>query len=164
MTDPVPRAVVEAFYKAYAVRDIEKDRAFLDDDVTWTISGPVDVLPFCGTRHGKAAVLDLIERGRCRPCFRVFSFVPDAMLVDGDRAAMLSRQSARRKRDGRVISYRLAQFHALPRRQGGRKSLADRQLRRGRAGARSCARRAMAATRRSKAIWSPSEPRPLTPK
>ena len=108
MTNPVPRAVVEAFYRAYAERNAAKVAEFLDDDVEWTISGPVDVLPFCGTRHGKAAVLDLIER-LVPEVFRVYSFVPDAMLVDGDQAATLSRLSAK-SGDGRVISYRLAHF------------------------------------------------------
>lgn len=108
MTNPVQRAVVEAFYRAYAERNAAKVAEFLDDDVEWTISGPVDVLPFCGTRHGKAAVLDLIER-LVPEVFRVYSFVPDAMLVDGDRVATLNRLSARSS-DGRVISYRLAHF------------------------------------------------------
>lgn len=108
MTHPAPRAVVEAFYRAYAERNAAKVAEFLDDDVDWTISGPVDLLPFCGTRHGKAAVLDLIER-LVPEVFRVYSFVPDAMLVDGDRVATLNRLSARSS-DGRVISYRLAHF------------------------------------------------------
>ncbi len=108
MTEPVSRAMVEAFYKAYAERDAAKIGPFLDEDVEWTISGPVDVLPFCGTRHGKAAVLDMVVR-LIPEVFRVFSFVPDAMLVDGDQAATLSRLSAR-SGDGRVISYRLAHF------------------------------------------------------
>lgn len=109
MTCAVSRAFVEAFYRAYASRDCERIAPFLDDEVEWTISGPVDVLPFCGRRQGKAAVLDLIERGVTQ-VFRVFSFVPDAMLVDGDRVATLNRLSARRSEDGRVISYRLAHF------------------------------------------------------
>lgn len=108
MTEPVSRAMVEAFYKVYAERDADKIGHFLDDDVEWTISGPVDVLPFCGTRHGKAAVLDLIER-KVPAVFRVFSFVHDAMLVDGARAATLVRLSATSS-DGRVISYRLSHF------------------------------------------------------
>jgi ketosteroid isomerase-like protein len=108
MTNLVLRAVVEAFYKAYAARDIQKIAQFLDDDVEWTISGPVDVLRFCGTRHGKAAVLDWIAR-LVPEVYRVFSFVPDAMLVDGDQVATLIRLSARSS-DGRVISYRLAHF------------------------------------------------------
>jgi ketosteroid isomerase-like protein len=105
----VPRAVVEAFYRAYAVRDAAKVAEFLDDNVEWTISGPVDYLPFCGVHRGKADVLDLIGR-QVPQVLRVFSFVPDAILIDGDRVAMLSRQSAKRTGDHRVISYRVANF------------------------------------------------------
>jgi ketosteroid isomerase-like protein len=109
MTEPVPRAQVEAFYRAYASRDVEKIAPFLDDDVEWTISGPVDVLPFCGVRRGKAAVLELIER-EVPGVFSIFSFVSDTMLVEGNQAATLNRLSARRNDDGRVISYRLSHF------------------------------------------------------
>jgi ketosteroid isomerase-like protein len=109
MTDSVPRFVVEAFYKVYAARNVDKIAGFLADDVEWTISGPVDLLPFCGTFRGKTDVLDLIRR-QVPDVMRVFSFVPDSILVDGDRVAMLSRQSAKRTSDGRVISYRVANF------------------------------------------------------
>ena len=108
MIEPVARATVEAFYKAYAELDAKTVGRFLDENVEWTISGPVDVLPFCGTRHGKAAVLDMITR-LVPGVFNIFSFVPDAMLVDGDQAATLRRLTAR-SGDGRVISYRLAHF------------------------------------------------------
>ena len=53
MSGPVRRAVVEAFYGALANRDMATLATFLDDDVVWTISGPVDILPFCGRRVGK---------------------------------------------------------------------------------------------------------------
>ena len=109
MTQPVARTVVEAFYKVYAARDVEKIAEFLHDDVEWTISGPVDYLRFCGTHCGKVAVLDLIKR-QVPAVLRVFSFVPDSIVVDGDHAAMLSRQSSKRTSDGRVISYRVANF------------------------------------------------------
>lgn len=109
MGDPVSRETVEAFFKAYGVRDVVKIAPFLRDDVQWTISGPVDLLPFCGTRRGKAAVLDLL--GRVVPAtLRVFKFTTELLLVDGDRAASLNRLSARRTADGRVISYRVAHF------------------------------------------------------
>jgi len=109
MAYAVPRTVVMAFYKAYAARDVGKIAKFLDDDVEWTISGPIDVLPFCGTHRGKADVLDLIKRV-VPEVMQTFSFVPDAILVDGDQVAMLNRQSARRTDDRRVISYRVANF------------------------------------------------------
>ena len=57
---PVPRAVVEAFYHALSVRDMAALVNFLDDDVVWTISGPVDILPFCGQRVGKGLVMKLL--------------------------------------------------------------------------------------------------------
>ncbi len=109
MTEAVPRSVVEAFYKAYAARDAEKMAEFLDDDVEWTISGPVDVLPFCGKRHGKAAVLDLVERG-VPAVFEVYSFISDSMVIDGYQVATLNRLAAKGSADGRIIRYRLAHF------------------------------------------------------
>lgn len=109
MTEAVPRSVVEAYYKAYAARDAKAVAEYLDDNVEWTISGPVDVLPFCGKRHGKAAVLELIER-LVPEVISVFSFTPEAMLIDRDRVATLNRLGATRTADGRVIRYRLAHF------------------------------------------------------
>ncbi len=37
-------------------------------------------------------------------------FVPKAMLVDGDRAAVLGRLAAKKRDGGRAISYRIAHF------------------------------------------------------
>lgn len=109
MTHPISREVLDAFYEAYFYHDAAKVAEFLHDDVSWTISGPVDVLPYCGVHRGKAAVCDLV--GRLVPTvFRVFSFVRDSTVVDGDRVATLNRLSGRRCDNGRVISYRLAHF------------------------------------------------------
>jgi ketosteroid isomerase-like protein len=109
MSYSVPRRVVEAFYEAYAARDPQKVAPFLHDAIEWTISGPVELLPFCGTHYGKRAVLDLIGR-QVPAVFRTFRFTSEAMLVDGDHASMLSRQLARRSDDGRVLSFRVANF------------------------------------------------------
>jgi ketosteroid isomerase-like protein len=109
MIEPVARAVVDAFFKAYAVRDAGKVAEFLDEDVEWTISGPVDILRFCGTHRGKQNVLDLIGR-KVPAVMRVFSFEPEAHLVDDDQVATLHRLAARRSFDGHVISYRVANF------------------------------------------------------
>jgi ketosteroid isomerase-like protein len=104
----VNRQTLDAFNRAYAARDLATLSRVIDDDATWSISGPVDLLEFCGTRHGKAAVLDMI--GRLVPgLFTITGFVQDSVVLDGDRAATLSRLSGRRS-DGRAISYRVAQF------------------------------------------------------
>ena len=76
---------------------------------TWTVSGPVDVLSFCGAHMGKAAVLDMLGR-KTRQLFEVIKSDLYALLVDGDQVSALTRLTARRQEDGRVISYRLAHF------------------------------------------------------
>ena len=104
----VNRQMLDAFNRAYAGRDLAALSRMIDDNATWSISGPVDLLEFCGTRHGKAAVLDMV--GRLLPeFFAVTGLVQDSVVIDGDRAAILSRMSGRRN-DGRAISYRVAQF------------------------------------------------------
>jgi len=109
MTHAVSRSLVERFCKVYAVRDADKVAEFLDDNVEWTISGPVEYLNFCGTHRGKSNVLDLIRR-RIPEVIRTFSFIPESILIDGDQLAMLHRQSSRRASDGRVINFRVANF------------------------------------------------------
>ena len=109
MTYSVSRAVVGAFYEAYASHDTGRIAGLLHDDVEWTVSGPVDVLSFCGVRRGKQAVLDLVDRV-VPNLYRVVKFTQDSILLDGDRVATLNRMSGRRCADGRSISYRLAHF------------------------------------------------------
>jgi ketosteroid isomerase-like protein len=109
MSHAVSRSLVERFCKAYAVRDADKVAEFLDDNVEWSISGPIEYLNFCGTHRGKDNVLDLIRR-RIPEVIRTFSFVPESILIEGDQLAMLHRQSSRRAADGRVINFRVANF------------------------------------------------------
>src|SRR6187551_4129297 len=108
-TSPVPRAVVEAFYRALASRDMDTVATYLDDEVVWTISGPVDILPFCGERVGKDGVMKLLMQDS--PAFLSDRrFVPNTMVVDGNSAAVLARLTATKREDGHAISYRIAHF------------------------------------------------------
>jgi ketosteroid isomerase-like protein len=108
MTEPIPRAVVDAFYAAYAAGDAKKVGEYLADDVQWSVSGPVDVLPFCGARRGKPAVMDFLER-LLPSVLRIFSYDREVTVIEDQQLATLSRVSARRT-DGRVVSYRSAHF------------------------------------------------------
>jgi ketosteroid isomerase-like protein len=77
--------------------------------VVWTISGPVNILPFCGQRVGKDAVMKLLVQES--PAFLVDRrFVPNIMLVDGNNAAVLARLTATKREDGHAFSYRIAHF------------------------------------------------------
>jgi ketosteroid isomerase-like protein len=106
---PVSHATVQDFYRAYMTRDPARVAPFLDDDVDWMISGPVDVMPFCGHRRGRAAVLKLVDR-RAPTTLDGLAFEPEMLLVDGDRAAMLCTLSAVIATRKRKVSYRVAHF------------------------------------------------------
>lgn len=106
---PVSRSTVHSFYQAYRSGDGERFAAFLDDDVEWMISGPIDVLRFCGQRHGKAAAVDVIKRV-LPSTLKVTGFEPDALLVDGDRVAMLGTLTGVTSDRDRKIAYRVAHF------------------------------------------------------
>jgi ketosteroid isomerase-like protein len=109
MAYAVTRSTVDTFYKVYGARDPQKLGDFLHPDIVWTTSGPIDVLPYCGIHRGKAAVLDLILK-KVPSVFHSITFVPEAFVVDGDRLAMLNRRSSRCVSDGRMVSFRVANF------------------------------------------------------
>jgi ketosteroid isomerase-like protein len=106
---PVSRATVQAFYAAYGSRDPKRFAAFLDDDIEWLISGPIDVLPFCGQRRGKAAVIEVIER-IIPSTFKLAGFYPETVLIDGDCVATLSTLTGILTEGSRTFSYRIAHF------------------------------------------------------
>lgn len=89
--------------------DPDKLAPFLDDDVDWLLSGPVDFLAYCGHRKGKAAVIDMVCR-IATDTFETRSFEVKHLLVQGDYAATLSRFHATHAATKRVISYRSAHF------------------------------------------------------
>jgi ketosteroid isomerase-like protein len=103
------RRLAEGFYRALASRDANRIAAYLSNDVDWMSIGPVEMLSFCGPRHGKAAVMEVFER-LIPAVVDVTSYVTDILLVDGDRAAGLNRLTGQLHATGRVITCRLANF------------------------------------------------------
>lgn len=105
----VDPSVVEAYFKAFASRDAAAFGTYLHDNVVWTISGPIDVIPYCGTHRGKAAVIDVMAR-RARNVLNNVKVVREKLLVDGNRGAAQTRLTGRLVADGRTVSYRVANF------------------------------------------------------
>src|SRR5687767_14690559 len=106
MSQILTREFVEEFYRARLSRDPRRIEPFLDDNVDWLITGPVELLHLCGQRHGKAEVLDSITRSG----LEVSKVELASLLVDQDRAASFSRLIAVQPSTGRTISYHQAQF------------------------------------------------------
>lgn len=109
MTQSAKRVLIEGFYRAFARRDVDTIAPFLDEAAEWTISGPVDLLTFCGRYRGREAVLDMIAR-QIPAVMDIATFTPELLLVDGERAATLVRVRGCGRTDGRTISYRAANF------------------------------------------------------
>ena len=103
--------MVERVYAALCAQDYDLIESYLHDDVQWTIGGPVDALPFCGTYRGKKNVRHLLEHKIGETLGRR-KIVADIFVVDGHCGALLGRLMATPP-SGLPISYRIAQFFAL---------------------------------------------------
>ena len=109
MTTGTSRELVEAYFKALLSRDPLRIAQVLHDDIEWSLGGPVDLLPFCGQRHGKKAVIDTMVR-LAPTSIRLNTIEMEQLLVDGDRAAAFMRISGILAATGRTVSYKSAQF------------------------------------------------------
>jgi ketosteroid isomerase-like protein len=106
------RPIVEAFFAAYGSRDPAGVAAHVSDDIDWRVTGPVEVMSFCGHWRGKMAVMRML-RESVPGVFEERTMVKEELLIDGDRAAAFAKLTGVQRGTGRVISYRLAHFIRL---------------------------------------------------
>ena len=109
MAKTITRDFIESFYRARLSRDADIIAPYLDDQVDWLITGPFELLQFCGQRHGKTEVLDTLTR-IMPSIMHVTKVELDAVLIDRDRVATFSRLTGVLAGNGRVISYHQAQI------------------------------------------------------
>ena len=102
------RAVVRDLYDSYARRDFNRVAALIHDDVDWVIYGPVEVFPFAGQRRGRAAVLQAL--GGIAEQYSLESYLPEVIIVDGERAAVMSDVTFIQRATNRKLRFRLANF------------------------------------------------------
>ncbi len=82
--------------------------SLIHPDIDWVIYGPVSVFPFAGPRHGRAAVLEAM--GGIAEHYALESYRPEIMIVDGDRAAVMSDVSFTQRATNRTLRFRVANF------------------------------------------------------
>lgn len=97
-----------ALHRAINERQHEDLEALIDEDIDWAIYGPIDMFPFFGARHGKAAVVDVIRR--IADNIRVHRFDREQVMLSADSAATMMRYSLTMLDANKPISLRLAQF------------------------------------------------------
>jgi ketosteroid isomerase-like protein len=108
MPGEIDRTIVERFYEACAVRDLERLMTFFAPDVAWTYRGPPSVLPYCGEYHGKDAVRDRYDRLFRFNTLHVFDL--SALVVERDRSAALIKTRTTLPPDERKVVSRFSHF------------------------------------------------------
>ena len=97
-----------ALHAAINERQLQDLEPLIDEDVEWAIFGPVEMFPFLGARHGKAAVMEV-----CRQLadnVRVHRFDREQVMLGVDSAASMLRYSLTAVDCNKPISLRLAHF------------------------------------------------------
>jgi ketosteroid isomerase-like protein len=109
MTTAASRELVRAFFQARLSCDPAKIAPLMDDDIEWSISGPVDILRYAGYKRGKDAVLKaLVEEGP--KVFKPDDLIIDDIVVEGDSAITRTQVIGVQRTTGRAISYQCAQL------------------------------------------------------
>ena len=104
-----------AFHRAINERQLDDLEPLLDDEVEWAIYGPIDMFPFFGARHGKAAVLEVIRQ--IADNIRVHRFDRESIMLGAESAASMLRCSLTMLDSNKPISLRVAHFTQF---KGGR--------------------------------------------
>ena len=102
------RAAVSDLYAAYSARNFQRVAEIIDEDIDWIIYAPVKVFPFAGQRRGRTAVLEAM--GGIAKDFALARYEPRIVIVEGDRAAVMSEVDFRQRSTGRMLSMQLANF------------------------------------------------------
>jgi len=97
-----------ALHRAINERRHDEIDELIDDDVDWTIYGPIDMFPFFGARRGKAAVLEVLRQ--ISENVRVHRFDRETIMLGVDSAASMLRYSLTLLDSSKPISLRLAHF------------------------------------------------------
>jgi len=97
-----------ALHRAINERQREDLETLIDDDIDWAIYGPIDMFPFLGARHGKAAVIEVIRQ--IAENVRVHRFDRESVMLGVDSAASMMRYSLTALDSNKPISLRLAHF------------------------------------------------------
>lgn len=128
------RATVHELYDAYERRDFERVAALIHDDVDWVIYAPISVFPFAGPRRGRKAVMMALAGSA--EAYVLLNYTREIVVVEGNRATVMTNASYRQRSTGRTLRFRIASFLRFADGGAGRVPRIYRHLRPGRTGAR----------------------------
>jgi ketosteroid isomerase-like protein len=97
-----------ALHRAINERQFGEIEPLIDEDVDWTIHGPVELFPFFGARRGKAAVLEVIRQ--IAEKVRVHRFDRESIMLGVEAASSLLRCSLTVLDTNKPVRIRVAHF------------------------------------------------------
>ena len=97
-----------ALHRAINERRYDDVAKLIDDDVDWTIYGPIEIFPFLGARRGKPAVIEVIKH--LAENVRVHRFDRESIMLGVDSAASMLRYSLTALDANKPINLRVAHF------------------------------------------------------
>ncbi|MCP4617542.1 MAG: nuclear transport factor 2 family protein [Bradyrhizobium sp.] len=97
-----------AFHRAVNERQFAEIENLIDDNIDWTIHGPVEMFSFFGSRHGKAAVLEVIRQ--IAEKVRVHRFDREQIMLGAESASSILRYSLTVLDTNKPARVRLAHF------------------------------------------------------
>jgi len=97
-----------ALHRAINERQFTDIEQLIDDNVDWTIHGPVELFPFFGARHGRVAVLQVLRQLADK--VRVHRFDREAIMLGAETAASMLRYSLTLLTTNKPVRVRLSHF------------------------------------------------------
>ncbi|MDA9445720.1 nuclear transport factor 2 family protein [Bradyrhizobium sp. CCBAU 21360] len=95
-------------HRAINERRLDDLEVLIDEEIDWSLYGPIDMFPCLGVRHGKRAVLDVIRN--LAEIVQIRRFDRETTMLGMDRAASMLRCFLVLRNSDRPISLRVAQF------------------------------------------------------
>jgi ketosteroid isomerase-like protein len=97
-----------ALHRAINERQYADLESLIDEDVDWSMYGPIDMFPFFGARRGRPAVLQVIRQ--IADNIRIHRFDRESVMLGEDSAASMMRYSLTALDSNKPVSLRLAHF------------------------------------------------------
>jgi ketosteroid isomerase-like protein len=102
------REFIDHWYDANRRQDLAFFDRLIADDIECTMHGPPQAFPIPNSLYGKRALFDALRKVNEALC--VLRNVQREVIIDGDRAAVITDRTVLQRATGRTMVYRVASF------------------------------------------------------
>ncbi len=94
------KEIVQTAFENFSKGNVAGILEVLSDDVTWEMNGPDKLVPYFGSRKGKAEVADFFSQIAATSDFK--NFEPQVFIEEGDKVAAMGIAVATNKQTGKT--------------------------------------------------------------